>query len=245
MNADDLKGKIALVTGASRGIGKGICLGLAKSGANVVATARTEEARQILSSELESFECKSLIVDCDVGSEEEIVAMIEHTRAEFGKIDILVCNAGVLFQSTVAETSTGDWDNLMNVNLRGVFISIRECLKFMPERGGSKILLISSNAGKWGQVGMSAYCASKFGLMGLADSLSQELKETEIGVHVISPGRVLTDIAMALSEIPEPDPEEWLEVDDIVNSAMFLLNLPPRTIIPEIFIHPRFQIVQK
>jgi len=245
MNADDLKGKIALVTGASRGIGKGICLGLAKSGANVVATVRTEEARQILSSELESFECKSLIVDCDVGSEEEIVAMIEHTRAEFGKIDILVCNAGVLFQSTVAETSIGDWDNLMNVNLRGVFISIRECLKFMPERGGSKILLISSNAGKWGQVGMSAYCASKFGLMGLADSLSQELKETEIGVHVICPGRVLTDMTMALSEIPEPDPEEWLEVDDIVNSAMFLLNLPPRTIIPEIFIHPRFQIVQK
>ena len=72
-----------------------------------------------------------------------------------------------------------------------------------------------------------------------------ELKETEFGVHVICPGRVLTDMAMGLSEIPEPDPVEWLEVDDIVNSAMFLLNLPPRTIVPEIFIHPRFQIVQK
>ena len=147
MGAGDLKGKIALVTGASRGIGKGICLGLAGSGANVVATVRTEGARQNLFSELESFASKSLIVDCDVGSEEEIVATVERTRAEFGKIDILVCNAGVLFQSTVAETTTDDWDNLMNVNLRGAFISIRECLKIMPERGGSKILLISSYSG--------------------------------------------------------------------------------------------------
>ena len=240
-----MKGKIALVTGASRGIGKGICIGLAKRGANVIATARTEDARRNLSTELESLGNRSLIVNCDVGSEAAIISMVDQVREEFGKIDILVCNAGVLFQSTVAETETEDWDNLMNVNLRGVFITIRECLKIMPKVGGSKILLISSNSGKWGQVGVSAYCASKFGLMGLADSLSQELKDTEIGVNVICPGRVLTDMAMALSEIPEPDPSKWLEVEDIVNSAMFLLDLPPRTIIHEIFIHPRFQIVQK
>ena len=81
--------------------------------------------------------------------------------------------------------------------------------------------------------------------MGLADSLSQELKETEISVHVVCPGRVLTDMTMALSDSPEPDPVEWLQVEDIVNTAMFLLNLPSKTIIPEILVHPRFQIVEK
>ena len=96
----------------------------------------------------------------------------------------------------------------------------------MPETGGSKILIISSNSGKFGQVGLSAYCAAKHGLMGLADSLSQELRETETSVHVICPGRVLTD--MARSGHPYPDTSLWLDVDDIVNAAMYLLTLPPK-----------------
>ena len=162
MDPKDLNGKTALVTGASRGIGRGICLGLAEKGANVVATARSADAQQALRSEVESHGNKALVIGCDLESEENIVAMVEQAREEFGKVDILVCSAGVLFESTVAETSTEDWDNLMNVNLRSVFITIRECLRVMPEKGGSKILIISSNSGKWGQVGLSAYCASKF-----------------------------------------------------------------------------------
>ena len=91
--------------------------------------------------------------------------------------------------------------------------------------------------------GAVAYCAAKHGLMGLADSLSQELRESETSVHVICPGRVVTD--MARSGHPYPETSLWLDVEDIVNAAMYLLTLPPRTIVPEILIHPRFQIVPR
>ena len=238
-----LAGKTGLVTGANRGIGRAICLALAERGANVVATARAAEDREILAAEIESHGSRALVSGCDVAKEDDVKAMVEDARESFGKIDIAVCNAGVLFRSTVAETATEDWDHLMGVNLRGVFLTIRECLRVMPEKGGSKILIISSNSGKFGQAGLGAYCAAKHGLMGLADSLSQELKDTEIGVHVICPGRVVTD--MALSGHPDPDPAHWLDADEIANAAMFLLTLPPKTIVPEIFIHPRFQIVQR
>ena len=243
MKGNSFEGRTALVTGANRGIGRAICLALAGEGMNVVATARAAEERDALAAEIESRGGRALVVGCDVAKEDDIKATVEKTRQSFGKIDFAVCNAGVLFQSSVAETTTEDWDWLMAVNLRGVFLTIRECLGVMPEKGGSKILIISSNSGKFGQAGLSAYCAAKHGLMGLADSLSQELKETETSVHVICPGRVVTD--MARSGHPDPDPSYWLEAEDIVNAAMYLLSLPPKTIVPEIFIHPRFQIVPR
>ena len=243
MTEGDFKGKTALVTGANRGIGKAISLALAKNGANVVATVRSADAQKTLTSEIESAGGNALVSISDVAKEGDIIATVEEARDKFGKIDFAVCNAGVMFESTIAETSTEDWDDLMNVNLRGVFLTIRECLKVMPEKGGSKILIISTNSIKFGQLGFGAYCAAKHGLMGLADTLSQELKETEIGVSVICPGRVVTD--MALSALPEPDPSLWLKAEDIADSALFLLSLPPRSIISEIFIHPRFQIAVK
>jgi NAD(P)-dependent dehydrogenase (short-subunit alcohol dehydrogenase family) len=243
MEAEKFKGKTALITGANRGIGKAIALALAEKGADVVATVRSEEARKTLTSEIGSVGENALVVICDVAKEGDIKAMVEDARKAFGKIDIAVCNAGVVFESTIAETSTEDWDNLMSVNLRGVFLTIRESLKVMPEKGDSKILIISSNSGMFGQLGFGAYCASKHGLMGLADTLSQELKETEIGVNVICPGRIITD--MSLSAYPDMDTSLWLQVEEVANSALFLLSLPSKTIISEIYIHPRFQIVKK
>ena len=243
MNGNSLEGRTGLVTGANRGIGRAISLALAAQGMNVVATARAPEEREALAAEIESRGGRALVTGCDVTKEDDVKAMVEEAGQAFGKIDFAVCNAGVLFQSSVAETTTEDWDWLMAVNLRGVFLTIRECLRVMPETGGSKILIIASNSGKFGQVGLGAYCAAKHGLMGLADSLSQELKETETSVHVICPGRVLTD--MARSGHPYPDTSLWLDADDIVNAAMYLLTLPARTIVPEIFIHPRFQIVAR
>ena len=243
MKGKQLEGRTGLVTGANRGIGRAICLALAGEGMNVVATARAPEDREALAAEIESRGGQALVVGCDVAKEEDIKATVEKARERFGRIDFAVCNAGVLFQASVAETTTEDWDWLMAVNLRGVFLTIRECLRVMPEEGGSKILIISSNSGKFGQAGLSAYCAAKHGLMGLADSLSQELRETETSVHVLCPGRVVTD--MARSGHPYPDTSLWLDVDDIVNAAMYLLTLPPKTIVPEILIHPRFQIVPR
>ena len=243
MNGNQLEGRIGLVTGGNRGIGRALCLAFAGEGMNVVASARAPEDREVLAAEIESRGGRALVVGCDVANEDDIRAMVEEARRSFGKVDFAVCNAGVLFQASVAETTTEDWDYLMSVNLRGVFLTIRECLRVMPETGGSKILIISSNSGKFGQVGLSAYCAAKHGLMGLADSLSQELKETETSVHVICPGRVATD--MARSGHPDPDTSSWLEVEDIANAAIYLLTLPPKTIVPEIFIHPRFQIVPR
>lgn len=243
MKGNSLEGRTGLVTGANRGIGRALCLALAAERMNVVATARAREDREALAAEIESRGGRALVTGCDVAKEEDIRATVEKARETFGKIDFAMCNAGVLFQASVAETKTEDWDWLMAVNLRGVFLTIRECLRVMPETGGSKILIISSNSGKFGQVGLSAYCAAKHGLMGLADSLSQELKETETSVHVICPGRVVTD--MARSGHPYPDTSLWLDVEDIVNAAMYLLTLPPRTIVPEILIHPRFQIVPR
>ena len=243
MKGNSLEGRTGLVTGANRGIGRALCLAFAGEGMNVVASARAPEDREALAAEIESRGGGALVVGCDVANEDDIRAMVEKARESFGKVDFAVCNAGVLFQASVAETTTEDWDYLMSVNLRGVFLTIRECLRVMPETGGSKILIISSNSGKFGQVGLSAYCAAKHGLMGLADSLSQELRETETSVHVICPGRVATD--MARSGHPDPDTSSWLEVEDIANAAIYLLTLPPQTIVPEIFIHPRFQIVPR
>ena len=243
MKGNQLEGRTGLVTGGNRGIGRALCLAFAGEGMNVVASARAPEDREALAAEIESRGGRALVVGCDIANEDDIRAMVEKARESFGKVDFAVCNAGVLFQASVAETTTEDWDYLMSVNLRGVFLTIRECLRVMPETGGSKILIISSNSGKFGQVGLSAYCAAKHGLMGLADSLSQELKETETSVHVICPGRVATD--MARSGHPDPDTSSWLDAEDIANAAMYLLTLPPKTIVPEIFIHPRFQIVPR
>ena len=243
MNVTDLEGRTALITGATRGIGKAICLALATRGANIVATARSAEAQQSLAADIESHGSQALVVGCDVAKEGDIEEMVNKAHATFGKIDIVVCNAGVLLQSTVAETSTEDWDNLMNVNLRGVFLTIRESLRVMPETGGSKILIISSNSGKFGEMGLSAYCASKHGVMGLADALSQELKGTETSVHVICPGRVVTDMTLSVRE--EPARTEWLDCEDVVNAALFLLSLPSKASVAEILIQPRFQIVER
>ena len=135
MKGNPLEGRTGLVTGANRGIGRAIALALAAEGMNVVATARAPEDREALSSEIESHGGRALVTGCDVAKEEDIKATVERAREAFGKIDFALCNAGVLFQASVAETSTEDWDWLMAVNLRGVFLTIRECLRVMPENG--------------------------------------------------------------------------------------------------------------
>jgi NAD(P)-dependent dehydrogenase (short-subunit alcohol dehydrogenase family) len=199
-----LDDKIALVTGAGRGIGKALALGFVKAGVRVVVVSRTQSEIEATAREAQAFGSQPLVIKADISQPYDVQSMANQVRSRFGRLDILVNNAALRmnhlgrkdsYYIPFAKLSLADWDAAMNVNLRGPFLCIKECLPLMQNTGAGSIINISAGGGKRGMAGRVPYCASKFGLEGLTQCLALEFQAYNIAVNSLSPGRysILTD----------------------------------------------------
>ena len=213
---ESLKGKIALVTGAGKGIGRAIAVALAQEGVNVGLLARTEKDLQVLAAELNALGVATAIATADVSNIDEVNAAVIKIQASLGNIDILINNAGTGTFGKFLELSPADWENQVKVNLFGVYYTTRAVLPQMIERQTGDIVNISSTAGQKGAPVTSAYSASKFGVMGLTESLMQEVRKHNIRVTAMVPSTVVTELAKSAGLISNEErtmhPEDFAEI---------------------------------
>ena len=214
-----LANQVAVVTGAGRGIGKAIAEAYAKEGATVVCAARSIDEIEAVASQI-----GGKAIRCDVSEEADIRSLMERTLAEVGPIDILVNNAGAVARLPVHELPVADWDQVINVNLRGVFLCAKYALPSMLERGSGCIINISSGAGVVGPPNRSAYAASKHGVMGLTKTLVAEYLPHGIRTHVLLPDATVSQ--MRREGFPEEDPGSLIQAEDIADAAVFLATQP-------------------
>jgi NAD(P)-dependent dehydrogenase (short-subunit alcohol dehydrogenase family) len=201
-----LAGKIALVTGAGRGIGKAIAIGFARAGADIIAVSRTLAEIEETARTANLAGRRALAIKADVSRLEDVERIAKQVRSHFGRLDILVNNAALRmnhlgkkdnYYIPFVNLTIDDWDSTINVNLRGPFLCIRELLPLIRTNGAGSIINISAGGGKRGMAGRVPYCASKFGLEGLTQSLALEFQSFNIAVNALSPGKhsILTDEA--------------------------------------------------
>jgi 3-oxoacyl-[acyl-carrier protein] reductase len=242
-----LKNKVAIITGAGRGIGKAIALALAGEGSNLVLVARTEEQIKAVGDLAQKQGVKALALKADVAVEKDVRTVVQEAVRTFGRIDILVNNAGILPESIrlpLAEISEEDWDKVLTTNLKGMFLFTKNVLPVMRAQNDGFILTVSSIMGRWGFTNLSTpYTASKFGICGLTETLFKEVKDTNIRVSMVCPGIVDTDFQTP-SRRKGVNPEDWLKPEDVAEGVIFLLTRPPKVIIPEMLIYPRSQFPQ-
>jgi NAD(P)-dependent dehydrogenase (short-subunit alcohol dehydrogenase family) len=209
----DLKGKIAIITGGGRGIGKFIATGLAEAGANVVLASRKVANCEKAAQELAKLGVKTLALKCDTASEEDITSLVETTMKEFGKIDILVNNAGITWGAPTLEFPLDRWDKIFEVNVRGVWILTQKVANIMKEKGGGKIINISSIFGSRGSIEEGhpavAYNSSKAAIEVLTKNLAVKLSRYNIHINCIAPGFFRTDM---MEYIFKPDMKPILDI---------------------------------
>jgi citronellol/citronellal dehydrogenase len=228
----NLQGKVAIVTGASRGLGKAIAIGFSQQGANVVIAARTEEARKGLpgtiyqtAEEIKALGLEALAVRCDVTDEESVNHMVQKTLGRFGHIDVLVNNAGIAFYAPILETPAKRWELVLKVNLVGAFLCSKAVLPHMIEQKSGSIINISSLAADERDEGTVptgvAYAVSKAGLDRLTLGLATEVGKYNIAVNTVKPHRVVDTDGMRLWQ-PEADTSGWQSADMMVKAASLL-----------------------
>ncbi|HXA64592.1 MAG TPA: 3-oxoacyl-[acyl-carrier-protein] reductase [Bryobacteraceae bacterium] len=192
--------RIALVTGASRGIGRACALALAESGARVAVAARNVEQLESLAEEIRAHGREASVVPMDLADAESIKEAIAKTAKDFGPIAILVNNAGITKDGLAMRMKKPDWDLVIATNLTGAFIAIQQVLPGMMRERWGRIINISSLVGEMGNAGQANYAASKAGLIGLTKSIAQEMGSRNITVNSVAPGYVETDMTQGLSE---------------------------------------------
>lgn len=194
-----LKGKVALVTGASRGIGKEISLLFARNHADLVLNYRENEAMaRELAAEAQKYDVKVIAVRADVRNREEVAAMFKQVKQEFGRLDVLVNNAGILRDNLMLMTSEADYDDLMATNLKGTFNCLQFAAKMMIRKRSGKIINLSSVIGRYGNPGQVVYAGTKAGVIGMTTSSAKELGPFGITVNAIAPGIIETDMISVL-----------------------------------------------
>lgn len=226
----NLKNKNALITGAGKGIGKAIAIALAKEGVNVILISRTQLDVDQLAIKIENFGVKSLALSADVSDINSINAAVEKALAEFKTIDILINNAGIASFGNFLELEPTEWEKIIQVNLMGTYYTTRAVLPNMIERQTGDIINISSTAGLNGNALTSAYSASKFAVLGLTDSLMQEMRKHNIRVTALTPSTVATDMAKDLN-LTDGNPEKVMQSEDIAELIIAQLKLNRRVFI--------------
>lgn len=189
-----LKGKTALITGGASGIGAEIVRLFAKEGADIAINYHSRASQaELLAEECRKYGGRIITVKADVSEPEPVQAMVEEVLKAFGKIDILVCSTGINRQSRFIDMAVEDWDEMVKVSLRGVFLCDRFVLPHMLKRGSGRIINVTSQLGQIGGVNCAHYCAAKAGIIGLTKSLAREVGHTGITVNCIAPGPIETD----------------------------------------------------
>lgn len=233
----NLGNKVAVVTGAGRGIGRSIALALARAGADVVLAARSGDELLAVAREISAAGGKAEAIPTDVSREADVEQLFRRVREQRGRVDILINNAGIGAFGLLAEISAADFDQVLAVNLRGTFLCSREAMRLMKEKQSGYIINISSSVGIKGYPNQSAYTASKHGIMGLTKSLAVEAQPDGIRVSAVLPGAVNTDLIGDAR--PDLDRAQLLQPEDIAQTVLFLLSLPERAAIDEIYIRRR------
>ncbi|MDQ0062525.1 3-oxoacyl-[acyl-carrier protein] reductase [Paenibacillus harenae] len=226
--AQSLKGKVAIVTGAARGIGKATAIALAKEGVNVGLLARNEAALRQVAAELEGLGVKAAYAVADVSSKEQVEAAIEAIKNELGSADILINNAGIATFGTVLEMDPEEWRRIIDTNLLGTYYATRAVLPQLIQKNGGDIINISSTSGLSGAATSSAYSASKFAVIGFTESLAQEVRRNNIRVSALNPSTVATDLALDLNLIKENNDSKFMQPEDIAEIIVNQLRLNPR-----------------
>jgi 3-oxoacyl-[acyl-carrier protein] reductase len=194
-------GKVALVTGASRGIGRGIAVRLAAEGADVAINyRRDEDAARVTAAAVESAGVRALLLQGDVGQAGDAAAVVTRTATELGGLHILVNNAGISADMLTMRLSEDDWDRVLDTDLKGAFLTTKSALRILLRQRWGRIINIASVVAFTGNAGQASYAAAKAGLLGLSKSVAREVATRGITVNVVAPGLVLTDLTDALSE---------------------------------------------
>jgi len=243
-----LAGKVAVVTGASSGIGEASALALAAEGAHIVASARRVDRLQDLQKKIEMKGGDCLSVECDVQEEMQCRKLIQEAEAKHHQIDILVNNAGVMLLSPVIEADTNDWRRMINTNVLGLMYCVHAALPGMVKRKSGHIVNISSVAGRTARPNIGGYNASKWAVNGFSEALRQEVHMDGIRVTLIEPGVVRTELREHITnERIREDHEQWaasmtqLESEDIAEAIVYAVTAPQRANINEILIRPTDQ----
>lgn len=229
---ESLKGKVALVTGAGKGLGKGIAEALAAEGVHVGLLARTEKDVKELAEQLTVSGVKAFYATADVSNREEVEKAVAAVQENLGNIDILVNNAGTATFGGFLELEPEAWEAQVRVNLFGVYYVTRAVLPQMIERKTGDIINISSTAGKSGSPVTSAYSASKFAVFGLSESLMQEVRKHNIRVTAMAPSTIVTDLAYK-SNLIKGDPERVMHPEDFAELLIAQLKLNRRVFVKE------------
>jgi 3-oxoacyl-[acyl-carrier protein] reductase len=224
-----LQGKAALVTGASRGIGREIALELARQGANVAVNYSGSEARALeVVAEIQSLGREAFAVQCDVANSESVTDMVKRTIEQFGKLDILVNNAGITRDNLLMRMKDDEWDSVINTNLKGVFLCTKAVTRQMMKQRSGRIINIASIVGVSGNAGQANYVAAKAGVIGLTKTAAKELASRGITVNAVAPGFITTDMTDKLTtEVKEAMLTQiplarFGEPKDIANVVTFL-----------------------
>lgn len=225
-----LKDKVAVITGASRGIGKSISLALAAQGAKIVAVDVTNKGMDELLAEIKALGSEGIAVEGNVTVAADADKMMNQAVEAYGRVDILVNNAGITRDGLLLRMKEEDWDAVLSVNLKGAFLCSRAAAKVMTKQRSGRIINIASVVGQMGNAGQANYCASKAGLMGLTRSNARELAKRNITVNAVAPGFIVSEMTDALPEKVRQDMsaqiplERFGTADDIANAVAFFAS---------------------
>ena len=227
----DLKGKNALVTGGSRGLGKAVALALAKEGVNVAVTGRNTKTLEETVEEIKSFGVKADYSIFNVVEKVEVKMQLERLIESFGAFDILINNAGIAAFGSFLEMPENDWEEIVRTNLFGPYYVSKAVIPSMVELGSGDIINVSSTAGLKGNAVTSAYSASKAGLIGLSESLMFELRKKNIRVTTLTPSTIASEMSKDVLKITDGDPEKVLQPEDFAQLIVDLLKLDKRAML--------------
>ncbi len=232
-----LKDKVALITGASKGIGKSIAKALAEAGVHAVLTARSKDLLEEVGGEIKRSGGRATIIAADLSREDDIIALFDNIKKSIGSLDILINNAGILSAGKLVDFPMKEFDSMIAVNLRAVFVCCQQALKIMIPAGSGYIINISSVVGFKGYPDLTAYTATKHGIMGLTKALAAEVQENGIRVSAILPGGVDTDLIGPAR--PDLDPSILIRPEDIARTVLYMLSLSERAMVDQVYIRRR------
>lgn len=231
-----LEGRVAVVTGAGRGIGRATSVALAREGADVALAARSADQLEVVAEEVRALGRRAIAVETDVTREADCKRLMERTTAELGGLHILINNAGAVIRDRLVETSTEDWQYVQDVNMLGTFLCSRYAVPVMVANGWGRMIVVSSGAGKTGVPERTAYCAAKFAQIGFAWALDEEVKHLGVRAHIVCPGP--TDTYMRNQGFPDEDRSTLSRPEDMADAIIYLLTLPPTSYVRELSVRP-------
>lgn len=235
-NMGQLDGKIAIITGAGTGIGKGIARAYAKEGATVVLASRNQANLEETAIEMRTYGASALVVPTDVTDEAQVIALFARTMAEFGRVDILVNNSGAFDGGPLEELTLAAWQKVLNINLTGPFLCSREAMKIMKKQGGGRIINIGSISAQMARMNSVPYTTTKHGLVGMTKAAALEGRDFGVVVSCLHPGNTLTERRAANSSAADQEP--MMTVDELAMAALTMATLPPHVNLLEAIVLP-------